>query len=118
MSFIIFLYLCDNDTSWMILMSSGFGIVLDFWKITKASKVIKTDKFPYYTLEDKETYLHSETKEYDRIAMRYMSYAMVPLMIGYTVYSVMYNEHKGWYSFTVNTLVGCIYTFGFIQMTP
>ena len=50
--------------------------------------------------------------------MKYMSYAMLPLMIGYTIYSVMYNEHKGWYSFILNTLVGAIYTFGFIQMTP
>lgn len=115
---IIFLYLCDNDTSFMILASNGFGILLDFWKIKKASKVTKTDKFPYFKLEDKDTYVNSETKEYDRIAMRYMSYALFPMMIGYTVYSVVYNEHKGWYSFLINTLVGCIYTFGFIQMTP
>lgn len=39
-SIIIFLYLLDNDTSFMILFSSGFGILLDFWKIKKASKVI------------------------------------------------------------------------------
>ena len=117
-SFIIFLYLCDNETSFMILFSSGFSILLDFWKIKKASKVIKIDKFPYFELEDNQKYAQSETKEYDRIAMRYMSYALGPLMIGYTVYSVMYNEHKGWYSFVLNTLVGCIYTFGFIQMTP
>ena len=117
-SFIIFLYLCDNETSFMILFSSGFSILLDFWKIKKASKVKKIDKFPYFELEDNQKYAQSETKEYDRIAMRYMSYALGPLMIGYTVYSVMYNEHKGWYSFVLNTLVGCIYTFGFIQMTP
>jgi hypothetical protein len=47
-----------------------------------------------------------------------MSYALFPLLGGYTVYSVLYNEHKGWYSFVLNTLVGAIYTFGFIQMTP
>ena len=102
----------------LILFSSGFGILLEIWKITKASKVIKIEKFPYYTLEDKESYSQSETKEYDRIAMNYMSYALFPMMIGYTIYSVIYNQHKGWYSFVVNTLVGCIYTFGFIQMTP
>jgi hypothetical protein len=50
--------------------------------------------------------------------MRYMTYLMIPLMIGYTIYSMLYNEHKGWYSFILNTLVGSIYTFGFIQMTP
>ena len=50
--------------------------------------------------------------------MKYMSYALYPLMIGYTIYSALYNEHKGWYSFIINTLVGSIYLFGFIQMTP
>ena len=117
-SSIIFLYLLDNETSFLILFSSGLGILLDFWKIKKASKVTTVDKFPYFKLEDKETYVASETKEYDRIAMKYMSYLMLPLMIGYTIYSLMYNEHKGWYSFVINTLVGSIYTFGFIQMTP
>lgn len=92
--------------------------MLDFWKIKKASKIKRTDKFPYFTLEDNQKYVESETKEYDRIAMKYMTWAMIPLIIGYTIYSVMYNEHKGWYSFILNTLVGSIYTFGFIQMTP
>jgi hypothetical protein len=102
----------------MIIGSNGFGILLDFWKIKKASKVVSKATFPYFTLEDNQNYVESETKEYDRIAMRYMSYAMFPLLGGYTVYSVFYNEHKGWYSFVLNTLVGAIYTFGFIQMTP
>lgn len=57
MSLIIFLYLLDNETSFMILASSGFGILLDFWKIKKASKVIQTDKFPYFKLEDNQTYV-------------------------------------------------------------
>jgi Cleft lip and palate transmembrane protein 1 (CLPTM1) len=56
-SVIIFLYLCDNDTSFMILFSSGFSILLDFWKIKKASKVKKIDKFPYFELEDNQNYV-------------------------------------------------------------
>ena len=99
-------------------MSSGFGLLLDVWKIKKASKVTTINTFPYFKLEDNQNYVQSETKEYDAIAMKYMSYLMAPLLVGYTVYSVMYNEHKGWYSFVVNTMVGAIYTFGFIQMTP
>ena len=118
MSAIIFLYLMDNETSYLIILSSGFGIILDGWKLYRATKFKKTERFPYFTLEDKETYVESETKQYDETAMRYMSYALFPFMIGYTVYSLLYNEHKGWYSFIINTLVGSIYTFGFIQMTP
>ncbi|TNV80823.1 hypothetical protein FGO68_gene13054 [Halteria grandinella] len=117
-SVIIFLYLFDNETSMMILASNGFGILLDFWKIKKASKVRRIDTFPYFALDDNQKYVESETKEYDRIAMRYMSYALFPMLVCYTIYSVLYNEHKGWYSFVLNTFVGAIYMFGFIQMTP
>jgi hypothetical protein len=115
---VIFLYLFDNETSWMIVISTFAGIGLEFWKIVKASKVVQTKSFPYYWLEDKETYVDSDTKEYDDIAYNYMAYASIPILGGYAVYSVLYQEHKSWYSFVINTLVGCIYTFGFINMTP
>ena len=74
--------------------------------------------FPYFCVEDSATYAESETKEYDEIAMKYMSWAAAPIIVCYSIYSVMYKEHKSWYSFILNTLVGIIYTFGFINMTP
>jgi len=117
MSVIIALYLLDNETSLMISAPHCLGIALDLWKLKKASKVVKTETFPYFRLEDSKDYA-GQTKEYDKIAMKYMSWAMFPMMGIYTIYSVMYKEHKGWYSFILNTLVGGIYVFGFIQMTP
>ena len=33
---IIFLYLLDNDTSMLILLSSGVGLLIEIWKIQKA----------------------------------------------------------------------------------
>lgn len=101
----------------MIIASTGFAIILEIWKILQASKFERMEKFPYFYLLDNEDY-GSKTKEYDAIAIKYLSYASIPLVLGYTVYSVMYNQHKGWYSFCINTLVGCIYTFGFINMCP
>jgi len=115
--FVIFLYLADSVTSKIILASTGFEILLEMWKIKQASVFRSMSRFPYFYLEDKESY-GSETKEYDAQAMKYLSWAMFPLMGCYTIYSMLYNEHKGWYSFVVSTLVGCIYTFGFINMTP
>lgn len=39
-------------------------------------------------------------------------------MVSYAIYSLIYHEHKGVYSFIIETLVECIYLFGFINMTP
>ena len=50
--------------------------------------------------------------------MHYLSYVMYPLIALYAIYSLFYHEHKGYYSFFLNSAVGCIYVFGFIQMTP
>lgn len=116
---IIFLYLLDQDTTWMILISSGVGFVIECWKITQAATVTYGfDKYPWIKIEDKESYSESETKKYDKEAMKYLSYALYPLLFGYTIYSLIYNEHKGWYSFIIGTLVSFIYMFGFVMMCP
>ncbi|KAI8799504.1 cleft lip and palate transmembrane protein 1-domain-containing protein [Cladochytrium replicatum] len=117
---VIFLYLVDNDTSWMILISNGIGLLIEAWKINKVVVVKRKDAFPYVEFEDrvKPSKKISKTRKYDEMAFKYLSYALYPLLIGYSVYSLMYQEHKGWYSYILNTLVGFVYAFGFITMTP
>ena len=115
---IIFLYLLDNDTSWMVLLSSGLGLAIEMWKITKAMDVSVVKTFPFVQFKDKHGYHKSDTAKHDEVAMRYLSYALYPLVGCYAVYSVIYNEHKGWYSFVLTTLVGAVYLFGFITMCP
>eukprot|EP01080_Neovahlkampfia_damariscottae_P010048 gene10048-2367_t len=118
MQVIIFLYLLDNETSWMILISSFIGLGIEVWKIKNAVEFKRIETFPFISFDDKESYTNSKTKEYDDLAMTYLSYFLYPSMILYSIYSLVYNEHKGWYSFIISTLVGFIYMFGFIMMTP
>lgn len=33
---VIFFYLMDNETSWLILISAGIGLAIEAWKIQKA----------------------------------------------------------------------------------
>lgn len=58
---IIFLYLADSETSWMILFSAGISVVIEGWKITKTNDVTLTKKFPFVHLADKNSY-KSKTK--------------------------------------------------------
>jgi hypothetical protein len=114
---IIFLYLADNDTSWMILLSAGVSVLIEGWKITKANDVSVSRVFPFVHLTDKGTY-SSKTREFDEIAMRYLSYVVYPLMLGYALYSLIYDTHKSYYSWIINSASGAVYMFGFLQMTP
>ncbi|XP_050170153.1 DNA excision repair protein ERCC-1-like [Myiozetetes cayanensis] len=52
------------------------------------------------------------------MAFRYLSWLLFPLLGCYAVYSLLYLEHKGWYSWVLSMLYGFLLTFGFITMTP
>jgi len=115
-SCIILLYLADNDTSFMVLMSNGVGLAIDVWKISRAI----TLKFEGGKIEwvEVQSYKKSKTKEYDEIATSHLLFVTMPLVAGYGMYSLFYQKHRGWYSWILNTLVGFIYMFGFVMMTP
>eukprot|EP00897_Mesotaenium_endlicherianum_P010270 jgi/Mesen1/9271/ME000060S08709 len=117
---VIFLYLLDNDTSWMILISSGIGCCIEFWKIGKAMhvEVDRSGLIPRLRFKDRESYANNKTKEYDELASKYLSYSLYPLVGGYAIYSLVYQTHKSWYSWILSSLTGCVYTFGFIMMCP
>ncbi|KAF8827166.1 hypothetical protein HHX47_DHR5000692 [Lentinula edodes] len=125
---IILLYLIDNNenTSWMILFGSGTGVIIEAWKITKAVDISVVAApagswFPY-TLDIKDKHVLSEdekkTQEYDQLAFRYVSYVAIPTLAAYTIYSLMYESHRGWYSFIIGTLTSFVYMFGFAQLVP
>lgn len=114
----------NSDTSWMILIGQGISVAIEVWKIKKAVdvKINPSQGFFKYSIKfvDKHKLSESEekTKEYDRLAFKYLSWIAYPLLTSYAIYSLVYNSHKSWYSFVLSTLVGFVYAFGFIMMTP
>ncbi|XP_033880559.1 putative lipid scramblase CLPTM1 [Acipenser ruthenus] len=123
-SLVVLLYILDNETNFVVQVSIFIGLLIDFWKITKVMD-IRLDRenrvagiFPRLTFKDKSTYVQSSTKIYDAMAFRYLSWLLYPLLGCYAVYSLLYNEHKSWYSWVLGLLYGFLLTFGFITMTP
>nr|AFK13845.1 cleft lip and palate transmembrane protein CLPTM1 [Beta vulgaris subsp. vulgaris] len=117
---IVFLYLLDNDTSWMIIMSSGVGCCIEFWKIGKAMhiEVDRSGRIPLLRFKDRDSYKMNKTKEYDDIAMKYLSYLLFFLVVCSSIYSLKYERHKSWYSWILSSMTQCVYMFGFIMMCP
>ncbi|OJT09062.1 Cleft lip and palate transmembrane protein 1 [Trametes pubescens] len=125
---IILLYLIDNNeqTSWMILMGSGIGVLIEAWKITKAVDISIAPSSPGawlpYKIDIKDKHVLSEdekkTQEYDKLAFRIVAYFTIPCLAAYTVYSLLYETHRGWYSFVISTLTSFVYMFGFAQLIP
>lgn len=120
-SLIVLLYVLDNETNFMIRMSCLVGLGIEIWKIQKVVNVTVNyeNKFfgiiPRVWFADKGSYVQSSTRQYDNLAFKYMGWLCFPLLIGYGCYSLLYQEHRGWYSFTLNMLYGFLLTFGFIM---
>ncbi|CAL1530511.1 unnamed protein product [Lymnaea stagnalis] len=123
-SLIVLLYIMDNETNTVVKISVFIGLCIEIWKINKVvnAQLDRENKifgiFPRPRLSEKATYTESHTKEYDILAFRYLSWLLYPLLGGYAVYSLVYQEHKGWYSWVLSMLYGFLLTFGFIMMTP
>jgi len=47
-----------------------------------------------------------------QLAFKYLGWVLFPLFLCYGVYSLLYHEHKGWYSFLLSMSYGFLLTFG------
>ena len=83
----VFLYICDNDTNFMVKISVGIGLLIECWKIPKVMDVsvffcfiyflffsFQVDWnekiigiFPKIKIQDKGSYVESDTKVYDEV---------------------------------------------------
>jgi len=117
---IIFFYLMDERSSMLILIPTGIGAIIELWKCKKILKMdiswsgikLRTDA------DGAVSKAEQETRDIDKQGMKYLSYVLYPLCIGYAVYSLIYHPHKSWYSWTLNSLVNAVYAFGFLFMLP
>lgn len=112
---VIFLYLLDENTSLLVLLPAGVGTLIEFWKV---HKVIPFDWKRFKLQNKKLTNEEKSTREYDAEGMRYLSYLLYPLMVAAAIYSLLYLEHRSWYSWIIQSLVNCVYGFGFLFMLP
>ena len=115
---IFLLYVMDNQTNTIVIVSVGIGLCIDLWKIPKVLNLTidYQNKYlglvPRLKITHKVSYTQTNTNEYDKLAFKYLSWVLFPLVVGYAIYSLMYHEHKGWYSWVLSMIYGFLLTFG------
>lgn len=58
------------------------------------------------------------TIETDRVATRTLGSVLLPIVVAYTAYSFIKEEHTGWYSWLITSASSAVYALGFVLMTP
>ena len=119
---VILLYLYDNETSYMILFSSALGVCIEYWKLSKVFQLnmiwVHGHAVPRVSLLRLDIDLDICTHDADVIVTSHLLHIVIPLILGYSAYSLLYIPQKSFYSWIINSLVGFVYSFGFILMVP
>jgi hypothetical protein len=127
-SVVLFLYLHDSGTSWIVLIGILKDIFYDAWKLHKVLRPTvlwgqRAGSWLPFQIKPRDLSAsgdsgEKETARYDSIAMAHGGLCLYPLVMGFGMYYVKTYAYKSWYSWLVGTLVDCIYMFGFLSLVP
>ena len=88
------LYILDNETNFVVIISIFIGLLIELWKVTKVVD-IRIDRnnliggvIPRIQFRDQPSYVQSSTKIYDKVLQRFVWYILKHGPIGSTMVSV------------------------------
>lgn len=106
---IIAIYLWDQSASLFVLLPAMVGAAIELWKVRKA----------LYLGKGSTGKLEQLTGEADTTFIKWIGLVfLVPLIIGGSVYSLLYSTHRSWKSWAIESAANGVYAFGFLFMLP
>ncbi len=136
--FIGLLYLIEDGASLLITVPAFIGTIIQGWKLQRATgmkllrcnqswlgwqlKLTRLDEeaaaTPVEKKQDESQAAIAVTMDCDREAVAYLCMLLLPLVLGFSVKSLIKDMHTSWYSWGIKSLTSVVYTLGFVLMTP
>lgn len=111
--FVIILYLHDENASFLDIVFKLLTLIMTCYKFFKLFTPIMD--WPYFRWNGGDD---PETRQFDAEAGKYLYRGLIPLLAGYTIYSLFTMKFKSWYSFLIKNCVNFVFSFGFLKMFP
>jgi hypothetical protein len=119
MQAVLLLYLWDEGSNIIVLVTSAVAILIDVWKVQRAMKLTWFKAFGFLPIPGLVSKVKLEKAEdFDSMCMKWLALGISPLVAGYAVYTLIFDCHKGWYSLFLTICASSVYTLGFVLMTP
>lgn len=111
---ILFLNIAESKRFPLFIKIIEFlSILLEVWKTMHLITFSK--QFPFF--KSKNEY-KGETDDADAAGLKYLSYGLIPLVIGYSIYQLFNVEYPSVRRYVLHCLSGAVYSFGFLAMLP
>lgn len=132
---VILAFLVDEGSSLLVSVPAACGIVVQAWKVRKATGLTFDSSKPFFFAcprltadaganaksraeAEKCRQLYATTQRVDSVATFYLTALLLPLVFGWALKSLVFDAHRSWYSWALSSATASVYTFGFILMTP
>jgi len=119
MQSLLLIYLWDEGSNIIVLITSLAAILIDVWKVQRAMKIAWVKVFGFLPLPTLASKVKKEkADDFDGQAMRWLALALSPGIVGYGIYTMSFECHRSWYSLFLHFTASCVYSLGFVLMTP
>ncbi|KAL3822307.1 hypothetical protein ACHAXA_002622 [Cyclostephanos tholiformis] len=105
-----------NKKAWYNKIFGVLGYELCATRLRAAA--VSSDKLSEASVANKPD-LAALTEEMDQLATKLLGkFLLLPLVLTYATYSLVKEQHSGWYSWFITTASSFVYAIGFVLMTP
>ena len=119
---IVALYLKEQEASALVLLPCYFGLFVGGWKFLKLVGLRKSSKSTanggMTEFAGGNSALEAQIDEADSTALKYMFAILLPLVVAYSILTLVRDDHTSWYSWGISSLASSVYAGGFALMTP